>query len=205
MGEAQLELPPTTNFPPSTPSGLTPNSRSEAEAALRRNSLVQTDSAAPLLPFPGAGDGSHGSAPVDEAQRAYRGKLPRQSSTNYEKALNAWKHQASASSNFSNTSFEEGDNNADNSILTDRTVASPSGMLPFPKPGEGVVPLHNGVASGQAEAVKKARPHGLSLGSLGRQQSWSEQDMKHVLSAHLMGRREDGGYDSGADAKPMQG
>jgi len=194
MGDARLELPPPTEFPAVlTPSGLTPNTRSEAEAALHRNSLVQTDSAAPL---------KH-SDDVDEAQRAYHRRPVHESSTNYEKALNAWKKQASVSSNFSHTSQEERGNgeNGAASVTGGRTVASPEATFPFPAPGQGVVPLHTGVGGGQADAVKKARPSGMSLGSLGRQQSWNQQDHKHVLSAHLMGRKEDGGYDSGVDGQ----
>ena len=211
MGDSRLELPPSEPFPPvATPSGLTPNTRSEAEAALHRNSLVQTDSAAPLieqlntLPTLGAGGNNtlaEQSNDVDDAQQAYHGAHVRKSSTNYEKALNAWNKQASASSNFSNTSTEEsasGENTAV-PITGERPVASPTATIPFPAPGQGVVPLHTGVGSGQAEAVKKARPSGLSLGSLGRQQSWNEQDFKHVHSAQLMKRKEDGGYDSGVE------
>lgn len=70
---------------------------------------------------------------------------------------------------------------------------------------QGVVPLHTGIGAGQAEAVKRVRPTGLSLGDLGRQQSWSEQDMKHVYSQKLMAGGEGGaadqGYSSAAEQK----
>ena len=62
------------------------------------------------------------------------------------------------------------------------------------------MPPKTGIGAGQAEAVRRARPTGLSLGHLGRQQSWSEQDMKHVYSQRLMvadgAIAEDPGYSS---------
>lgn len=88
-------------------------------------------------------------------------------------------------------------------------IASPTSATPSPFPAvldsidpkQGVVPLNPGIGQGQQEAVKKARGRGLSLGMLGRQQSWSEQDMKHVYSAGWMGEvKGEGvatGYESG--------
>lgn len=68
------------------------------------------------------------------------------------------------------------------------------------------MPLKIGIGAGQAEALKRARPTGLSLGHLARQQSWSEQDMKHVYSQSLMvvdgATAEDAGYSS---AGPVEG
>ena len=53
-----------------------------------------------------------------------------------------------------------------------------------------------------ADAVKKARNRGLSLGQLGRQQSWNEQDMKHMLQGRLMDHVDGtAGYDSGPEKK----
>lgn len=216
MGDAQPTLlPPSSGtFTPATPSGLTPNTRSEAEAALTHNITTQTDSAAPTTPLPtgahnmypymGAGGGNtlEGEADgVDEAQRAYRrpaGPL-RTSSTHYEAALREARKQSSASSNLSADTSPTSPTN----ILGEGKVASPiTSTIPFPPPGQGVVPLHSGVGAGQTEAVKKARPHGLSLGHLGRQPSWSEQDMKHIYTAGLMAKVEgDAGYASGAEGK----
>lgn len=82
-------------------------------------------------------------------------------------------------------------------------VGSPrTTTIPFPPPGQGVVPSYAGISSGQAEVVKKTRNRGLSLGQLGKQQSWNEQDMKHVLQGRLM-EQVDGaaGYDSGPEKK----
>lgn len=81
-------------------------------------------------------------------------------------------------------------------------MQSPVNGIPFPPPGQGVVPSYQGIGSGQAEVVKKARNRGLSLGQLGRAPSWSEQDMKHMLQGRLM-EQVDGaaGYDSGKETK----
>ncbi|KAF2684106.1 hypothetical protein K458DRAFT_272917, partial [Lentithecium fluviatile CBS 122367] len=185
-----LQLPTRGAFPPSTPSGLTPNTRSEAEAALTHNIAAQTDSAAPTTPL-------HENTNPNEAQKAYRRPFVpiRTSSTNYEAALREAHHQASASSDLSTDTTVPAD------AVTDRAqVDSPlSWMTPFPPPGQGVVPLNTGVGSGQAEVVKKTRSRGLSLASLGRQQSWSDQDMKHLLQGHLMSEvegKEAAGYGS---------
>jgi hypothetical protein len=87
----------------------------------------------------------------------------------------------------------------------ERDTAIPTKAVPFPlpPPGQGVVPLHTGVGTGQAEALKRARARGLSLGGLGRQPSWSEQDMKHIYSAGLMGdvKKGDAGYGSTDEVK----
>lgn len=199
-----LLLPTSSDFGPATPSGLTPGTRSEAEAALTHNSLVQTESAAPTTPLATQSSNTLGREVdgVDEAQQSYwkpRGPI-RTSSTNYMDALQARK-QSSVSSDLS-TSTPEG--TAEPGGNTEATVTSPTGTVPFPVvPGQGVVPLHTGVGSGQAEAVKKARPHGLSLGGLARAPSWSGQDMKHVYSATLMAepKKEDPGYGSSTEAK----
>lgn len=78
VGAQSALLPPSDgNFVPLTPSCLTPNAHSEAEAALRHNSTAQTDSAAPGLkigPYfgtskdvePGAGEDG-----TTEAPKAY--------------------------------------------------------------------------------------------------------------------------------------
>jgi hypothetical protein len=188
-------LPPSTQDPltPATPSGLTPNTRSEAEAALSLNSTSQTDSAAPTTPLPHTENGN-------EAQKAYRHPLGpiRTSSTNYEAALRDAHKQASASSDMS----------TDTAVpMTDMTnltkVDSPlSSTMPFPPPGQGVVPLHTGIGSGQSDVVKKVRPSGLTLGDLGRQMSWSEQDRRHLMQGGLMSAiKEDAGYGSGHEGR----
>lgn len=117
---------------------------------------------------------------MEEAKRLY--KLPRSpataSSSDYAAALAAAHAETSASSELSTDT-------------TDSTTL-----------GQGVVPLHTGIGSGQAEVVKKARPHGLSLGDLGRKQSWNQQDMKHIASAGLLGKVDgDAGYASGEEEK----
>ncbi|KAF2732711.1 hypothetical protein EJ04DRAFT_303340 [Polyplosphaeria fusca] len=199
MGDTLLPPPPSSStFGTSTPSGLTPNTRSEAEAALTLNSSAQTDSAAPTTPL--------ASSNPDEATKAYRNRPAgplRASSTNYQEALYASQKKGSVSSNMSSdTSMPDSSENLSG------VVASPTTTLAYvPKPGEGVVPLHNGVGTGQAEAVRRARKNsvGLNLGSLGRMPSWSEQDFKHVASAGLMGEVRDGaGYSSGVEGKDVK-
>lgn len=194
-------LPPSDgNFTPLTPSGLTPNTRSEAEAALTHNSAAQTDSAAPdpkLVPYFGTSRGSGHSAGDEgftEAQKAYRRPgIPRTSSTNYEMALKKAR-QESVSSNMS------AETDAHNNMTGGETVASPTtSTVSFPPPGQGVVPLNYGVGvgSGQGEALKKTRSRGLSLGALARQQSWNQEDFKRVYNADLLTEpKEDAGYGS---------
>ncbi|KAF2654872.1 hypothetical protein K491DRAFT_716751 [Lophiostoma macrostomum CBS 122681] len=227
MGDATSTLlPPSTGtFTPGTPSALTPNTRTEAEAALTHNTIAQTDSAAPTTPLAYGGNGSSSFPPgsdsadkLTEAQRSYRrpaGPL-RTSSTNYEKARLEALGQDSVSSD---VSLETRLSRTDESTTTTTTstsgagtgtgIASPTSATPSPFPAvldsidpkQGVVPLNPGIGQGQQEAVKKARGRGLSLGMLGRQQSWSEQDMKHVYSAGWMGEvKGEGvatGYESG--------
>ncbi|EDU47945.1 hypothetical protein PtrSN002B_006059 [Pyrenophora tritici-repentis] len=185
-----------------TPSGLTPNTRSEAEAAFTSNSTAQTDAAAPdprLLPLMGAGGGNEQSDDgVDEAHKAYRRRgITRTSSTNYENALKRAK-EASVSSNRSVDSVSEG-------IATGQTIASPaSTTTPFPPPGQGVVPLNYGsspVGVAQGDSAKKTRSRGLSLSGLAQQQGWNEQDYKRVYSTDLMEEdpKNAAGYDSGSN------
>ncbi|KAF1940046.1 hypothetical protein EJ02DRAFT_241486 [Clathrospora elynae] len=193
MSERPSLMPPTGgSFLSSgahTPSGLTPCTRSEAEAALTHNSIAQTDSAAPdptLLAQ--TADGS------SEAQQAYRRPdVARTSSTNYENALKR-AQQASVSSSLSANSVPDN--------ITGETVASPvSSTTPFPPPGQGVVPLNYGAVSAvQGDALKKTRPRGLSLSGLAQQQGWSEQDFKRVYSADLLQEepKQEAGYDSGS-------
>ncbi|KAF2870670.1 hypothetical protein BDV95DRAFT_595382 [Massariosphaeria phaeospora] len=168
-------LPPTeASFPLESPSGLTPNTRTEAELALDYNSHTQTDSAAPATSFP-----SDENANPTEAHAAYRRPGPvRTSSTNYQQALQKAHAETSASSNLS----------------TDTTTTG----VPFPPPGQGVVPLHTGVgvSVGQSDALKSRRPRGMSLTALAPQQSWSEQDMKHAYTANLLADAKDAGYSS---------
>jgi len=201
MGD-NLELPPSTGtFTPGTPSGLTPNTRSEAEAALTLNSIAQTDSAAPTTPLTSSENmPPMGEESMTEAQKAWRkpaGPI-RTSSTNYVTALAEAHKDPSLSSVLSSDSMS-----ASGRSITGETVASPTstGTAAFPPPGQGVVPLHTGVGTGQAEAIKRAKPTGLSLGALGRQQSWNAQDLKHVYSANLMVPVKDAGYESGAEGK----
>ncbi|KAF2467350.1 uncharacterized protein BDR25DRAFT_336100 [Lindgomyces ingoldianus] len=195
-------------FTPATPSGLTPNTRSEAEAALTHNSSAQTDSAAPIPAHPPDENASVEVGPsgsntqasdlddgIEDAKKAYRrppGPI-RTSSKNYENALREAHKNASASSNLPMDTVAE-------NITGVRTSSPASTIMPFPPPGQGVVPLLSGVGSGQANAVKRVVPTGLSLGNLGRSQSWNEQDMKHVFSANLMVEVQgDPGYASGAE------
>lgn len=190
---------PRTLLPPSdgdigvrTPSGLTPETRSEAEAALTLNSIAQTDSAAPdpaLL----ADDN------ISEAQKAYRRPgVARTSSTNYEKALKR-AQEVSASSNMSTNT-----DGADNITGAEVTASPASSTIPFPPPGQGVVPLNYGtVGATQGDAIKKTRSRGLSLSSLAQQQGWNEQDFRRVYSSDLLEEpnENEAGYSSGPDLK----
>jgi hypothetical protein len=178
-----------------TPSGLTPNTRSEAEAALTHNSAAQTDSAAP--------DATSLGDAITEAHKAYRRPgVARASSANYENALRR-AQQASVSSTLSAGS------EVSESVTgeTGETVASPSSMTtPFPPPGQGVVPLNYGtVGAGSTDSLKKTRSRGLSLSGLAQQQGWSEQDYKRVYNAGLMEEdpKNNTGYGSGSADKPQ--
>lgn len=205
--QSNLMPPSSGEFTPelATPSGLTPNTRSEAEAALSYNTLTQTASAAPTTPL--ATDPSTFDGISEAATSTFAARRPMDSSHNYEAALAAARKQSTTSSGMSVDSTEStGDNGAGN-ISGTATVANPMAAVPFPPPGQGVVPLHTGVGIGQAEVVKKAKPTGMKLGELGRQPSWSSQDMKHLLSAEWMREpgTEDKGYGSGAEHKGAGG
>jgi hypothetical protein len=184
---SSLFPPSDDTFDEATPSGLTPNTRSEAEQVFFQNTLKQTDSAAPDR-----------SVLTDEAQAAYRRPgVVRASSANYERALKLAREQSSISSDLS-THTESPEN-----ITGGAKVASPSQSAPFPPPGQGVVPDYGAVGITQGDTVKKSRSRGLSLGSLAHQKSWNEQDYKRLYNADLMSEVKDGsGYASGTDNKP---
>lgn len=175
---------PDTTFADPTPSGLTPSTRSEAEAIFFQNATKQTDSAAP------------DPISLDEARAAYRrpGVL-RASSANYERALKQSHGQESASSDLT------ADVGTPEITTGAGTVASPQSSS-FPAPGQGVVPDYRAVGLAQGDSLKKSRSRGLSLGALAQQQSWSEQDMKRMYNADLMEEvKKDPGYDSGTESK----
>ncbi|KAH6629446.1 hypothetical protein C7974DRAFT_186417 [Boeremia exigua] len=184
---SSLGLPqPDTGFGDPTPSGLTPNTRSEAEAIFFENATRQTESAAPDQ-----------SVIADEARKAYRRPdMIRASSANYERALRLAHVQSSASSDLP-ANGEPSDN-----ITGLSTVASPPQTSPFPAPGQGVVPDYSGVGLSRGDSLKKTRSRGLSLGALAQQQSWNEQDYKRLYNADLMSEvKHNPGYDSGTESK----
>ncbi|KAF2621917.1 hypothetical protein BU25DRAFT_403715 [Macroventuria anomochaeta] len=183
---SSLGLPPSdTGFGDPTPSGLTPSTRSEAEAIFFQNATKQTESAAP-----------EPSLAADEARAAYqRPGVVRASSANYERALKMAHAQSSVSSDLS-THTESPDN-----VTSGVTVASPSQSSPFPPPGQGVVPDYSAVGLAPTDSLKKSRSRGLSLGALAQQQSWNEQDYKRLYNANLMSEVEDAGYASGHQNK----
>ncbi|KAF2639722.1 hypothetical protein P280DRAFT_453744 [Massarina eburnea CBS 473.64] len=190
MQDMLLPTPDPAAFGAATPSGLTPNTRSEAEAALYHNTTAQTDSAAPTTPL---------DTNLAEAQKAYHQppSLIRTASTNYETAMHEVHKQASASSEFSTDSADSASTMTDAQKMDSPVSATP---LTFPLPGQGVVPRHASIGSGQLEIVRKAKPSGLSLGDLGRKQSWSSQDMKHIMQGSLMSPevgKTEAGYGSG--------
>jgi hypothetical protein len=177
---------PDTAFADPSPSGLTPSTRSEAEAIFFQNATRQTDSAAP-----------DPSLTLDEARAAYRrpGVL-RASSANYERALKQSHGQESASSDLA------ADSGTSENMTGAGTVNSPAQSSSFPAPGQGVVPDYRAVGLAQGDSLKKSRSRGLSLGALAQQQSWNEQDMKRMYNADLMEEvKKDQGYDSGTEPK----
>lgn len=184
---SSLRLPHSdAGFGDPTPSGLTPNTRSEAEAIFFQNATKQTESAAP-----------DPSLVTDEARTAYRRPdMVRASSANYERALRMAHAQSSASSDLA------ADNTDPVNITGGTTIASPPQSSPFPAPGQGVVPDYSAVGLARGDSLKKSRSRGLSLGNLAQQQSWSEQDYKRLYNADLMSEvKQNQGYDSGTENK----
>jgi hypothetical protein len=181
---SSLGLPQSDAFGDPTPSGLTPGTRSEAEAIFFQNATKQTESAAP-----------DPSITTDEARAAYRRPgVVRASSANYERALKMAHAQSSASSDLP-THAEASDN-----ITGSAQVASPSHSSPFPAPGQGVVPDYSAVGLTRGDSLKKTRSRGLSLGALAQQQGWSEQDYKRLYNADLMSKvKGNPGYNSSAE------
>jgi len=129
MSSSLLPPQPDATFADPTPSGLTPSTRSEAEAIFFQNATKQTDSAAP-----------DPSLTVDEARAAYRrpGVL-RTSSANYERALKMSHGQGSASSDLA------ADSGTPENMAGAGTVTSPTQSSSFPAPGQGVVPDYSAV------------------------------------------------------------
>ncbi|OCK74162.1 hypothetical protein K432DRAFT_430190 [Lepidopterella palustris CBS 459.81] len=253
-------------FASSTPSQLTPNTRSEAEAALAANALQQTDSAAPTTSLlntdaeavAGAGVGSSGwpgsvvpggagekagtgkNGDEDQAKAAYRRPLyqTRTSSSNYAAALmeaarrsgvvvgpgsdntnttpaNATNGAGALSiSTASDTTTPSNITNAigalsmsPSSISTSSPLATTTSPLAtenenFPPP---IAPPNTSIGMGQWEVVNKVRPTGLSLGSLGRQPSWNEQDMKHVYSQPWIGNIRESEGDTAGYSSAVEG
>ncbi|KAL1651728.1 hypothetical protein SLS61_005391 [Didymella pomorum] len=183
---SSLGLPQSDAFGDPTPSGLTPSTRSEAEAIFFQNATRQTESAAP-----------DPSIAADEARVAYRRPgVVRASSANYEKALKMAHAQSSASSDLASNG-ETCEN-----ITGSAQAVSPSQSSPFPAPGQGVVPDYSAVGLSRSDSLKKSRSRGLSLGGLAHQQSWSEQDYKRLYNTDLMSEvKATSGYDSGAEKK----
>lgn len=183
---SSLGLPQPDGFGDPTPSGLTPNTRSEAEEIFFQNALKQTESAAP-----------DSSSMTDEARAAYRRPgVIRASSANYERALKMAQAQSSASSDLASNG------GASNDITGSAQVASPSQSSPIPAPGQGVVPDYSAVGLARGDSLKKSRSRGLSLGALAQQQSWSEQDYKRMYNAGLVSEvKGNPGYDSGVENK----
>lgn len=183
---SSLGLPQSDAFGDPTPSGLTPSTRSEAEAIFFQNATKQTESAAP-----------DSSITSDEARAAYRRPgVVRASSANYERALKMAHAQSSASSDLATNGQTSGN------IIGSAQVASPSQSSSFPVPGQGVVPDYSAVGLTRGDSLKKSRSRGLSLGALAQQQSWSEQDYKRMYNADLMSEvKGNPGYDSGAESK----
>jgi hypothetical protein len=151
-----------------------------------------------MQPYMGVGGVNESVDGTDEAQKAYSRPGPiRTSSANYEKALREARKQSSASSStLSPTASTDS-----TSILDENKVASPvTTTTPFPAPGQGVVPLNPPIGKGQSDVIKKAKPTGMTLGTLGRQPSFKEQDIKHVYASNLMVPvKDDPGYNSGTE------
>src|SRR5690242_13709967 len=184
MSSSLLPPQPDAGFGDPTPSGLTPSTRSEAEAAFFHNALKQTASAAPDPSFV-----------ADEARAAYRRPdMVRASSANYERALKTAHAQSSASSDLA------ANRKTPDNVTGGATVASPQQSSPFPAPGQGVVPDYSAVGLARGDSLKKSRSRGLSLGALAQQQSWNEQDYKRMYNADLMGDvKQNSGYESGPE------
>ena len=184
--QSNLMPPSDGDFGIATPSGLTPGTRREAEEVFALNATSQTDSAAP-------------DTTITEAQKAYRRPgIPRTSSANYENALRR-AQQDSVSSDLS-TATDSNEN------IAAGTVASPSSStVPFPPPGQGVVPLNYGQAgAGPTNSLKKTRSRGLSLGGLAQQQGWSEEDYKRQYAEKLAeDTKPNAGYGTGAEKKAV--
>lgn len=183
---SSLGVPQSDAFGDATPSGLTPGTRSEAEAIFFQNATKQTESAAP-----------DSSVTTDEARAAYgRPGVARASSANYEKALKMAHAHSSASSDLV-LSGENPENSTGSAQVT-----SPSLSSPFPAPGQGVVPDYSAVGLARDDSLNRSRSRGLSLGALAQQQGWSEQDYKRLYNVDLMSEvRASPGYDSGVQNK----
>ncbi|TKA82194.1 hypothetical protein B0A49_00121 [Cryomyces minteri] len=148
-----------------TDSPLTPGTRSEAEAALSANIDYQTSSAAPITSqhtFPSSGN-NDGLDEVDGDVHGsvFRPGMPRRTTTHYEEA-------AAAAARATATHHETPPSTAPEQH--DTTGYSYSSASPS-----------SSAYSAAAAAARHDRPE-----MLGRQQSWSAQDLKRMMSERLM-------------------
>ncbi|KAK5187850.1 hypothetical protein LTR16_009395, partial [Cryomyces antarcticus] len=152
---------------------LTPGTRSEAEAALSANIDYQTSSAAPITSqhtFPNSGN-NDGLDEVDGDVHGsvFRPGMPRRTTTHYEEAAAAARATATHQETPPSTSSEQHD-----ATGYSYRSAGPS----------------SSAYSAAAAAARHDRPE-----MLGRQQSWSAQDLKRMMSERLMaGGSEDAGF-----------
>ncbi|KAK3079050.1 hypothetical protein LTS18_005872 [Coniosporium uncinatum] len=174
---------------------ITPNTRSEAEAALSHNSLLQTSAAAeapssssPSQATPASSSpSSHpalGSSSFDPSLGS-RPLLQTRSSTNYIAAVSA-SVQKDASASAHNDMLKE-------QILPPRPKAADAGALAAGE-GDGAGGVNERGYVG-AENVR---------GSLGRQQSFAKEDLKRLMQERLLAQREED-EKGGAAAERLQG
>lgn len=189
---------------PLTPSMLTPNTRSEAEAALSANTAIQTDAAGPTTPTtpkdisdpaPTAAEEVVTTGPDSPVQRqlpsadqggrrqslGMRPPIPTRSSSNY---INALEASGGGGDPAQHAAVED----AEEAAAATTGVDGPAGER------------RDGDATAEAvtEAVTETagwRP------KTDRKMSWSHQDMRRMMQESLMEKTREGdmGYDSATD------
>ncbi|KAF2837213.1 hypothetical protein M501DRAFT_1018124 [Patellaria atrata CBS 101060] len=193
----------TESFLP-TPSGLTPNTRTEAEAAFTANAEYQTESAAPTTPLvDGTSDGIQSprtitstKPPLPSPSTTRRPPIPTRSGSNYLDAAARYTEDTGEST----AAFTGPGGDVDpvlvpgiapglsTALPTQSTTDLPSrsgGAVPsLPTGPDGAVsPPMSPVGASGGSLRRDSKP---SLAQLGRQGSWNSQDLKRQLMGGML-------------------
>jgi hypothetical protein len=187
---------------------LTPNTRSEAEAALSANSAFQTDAAAPTTPlvpapvFKPASAATEASSTGVESPELQQQQLPAADEGGRRGSLGQRPPVPTrSSSNYLNALGASGSVDPAEALVEEDAATAASANAPSAT--KEVADRTVGASSAEDDAVGEAEtsPTGWRPRT-DRKQSWSHQDMRRMMQEKLMGTAPaegDMGYDSATD------